>query len=196
MLKRNELEVHGLDEWPEHPVLGESIPVGRLDLLLRVRAFHDSPRGQEGDQVEGSEDGLIKTDTSKDLSIGRAGDANTALQEAEPGGSERSKDSWIQSVSVVIEVNCQWIHTSTVECHASTAGKIVVLQANLLDTLLSHGVTSCEEDLASLSTTEHSLRRSLDTYSSGDTLSEHGALSKLHAIPGSLSAAERSRPDG
>lgn len=148
MLKRNELEVHSLDEWPEHPVLGESVPVGRLDLLLRIRTLHDSHRGQEGEQVERSKDGLIKTDTSKNLSVGRAGNANTALQEAEPGGSERTEDSWNHSVSVGTEFKRQWIHTSTVECHASTTGKVVVLQANLLDTLLSHSITSCEEDLA------------------------------------------------
>jgi hypothetical protein len=158
VLKRNELEVHGLNEWPEHPVLGESIPVGRLDLLLRVRTFHDSHRGQEGEQVERSKHGLIKTNTSKDLCVGRAGDANTALEETEPGGSERTEDSCNDSVSVVVETRCQWVRTSTVECHASTAGKIVVLQANLLDTLLSHGITSCEEDLARLLMTEHSRR--------------------------------------
>jgi hypothetical protein len=195
VLKGNELEVHGLDEWPEHPVLGESVPVGWLNLLLRVWAFHDSHRGQEGEQVEGSKNSLIETDTSKDLSVGRARNANTALEEAEPGGSERTEDSCIDSVSVVIEIKHQWIHTSTVECHASTAGKIVVLQANLLDTLLSHGITSSEEDLASLLTTEHSRRRSFVTYSSGDTLSEHGTLSKLHAIPECMSAIERSRPN-
>jgi hypothetical protein len=148
VLERNELEVHGLNEWPEHPVLGESIPVGRLDLLLGIRTLHDSHRGQEGEQVERSKDGLIETDTSKNLSVGRAGDTNAALQEAEPGGSERTEDSCNNSVSVVISIRCQWIRTSTVECHASTASKIVVLQANLLDTLLSHGITSCEEDLA------------------------------------------------
>ena len=148
MLKRNELEVHSLDEWPEHPVLGESVPVGRLDLLLRIRTLHDGHRGQEGEQVQGSKDGLIKTNTGKNLSVGRAGNANTALQEAEPGGSERTEDSCNHSVSIRAVVKHQWIHTSTVECHASTTGKVVVLQANLLDTLLSHGITSCEEDLA------------------------------------------------
>jgi hypothetical protein len=93
VLERNELEVHGLNEWPEHPVLGESIPVGRLDLLLGIRTLHDSHRGQEGEQVERSKDGLIETDTSKNLSVGRARDTNAALQEAEPGGSERTEDS-------------------------------------------------------------------------------------------------------
>jgi hypothetical protein len=95
----------------------------------------------------------------------------------------------------MIQVECQWTHTSTVECHASTAGEIVVLQADLLDTLLSHGITGSKEDLASLSTTEHSHHRSFVTYSSGDTLSEHGTLSKLHAIPECMSAIERSRPN-
>jgi hypothetical protein len=148
VLERNELEVHGLNEWPEHPVLGKSIPVGRLNLLLRVRTFHDSHRGQEGEQVERSKNGLIKTDTSKNLCVGRAGNTNAALQEAEPGGSERTEDSCNNSVSVVIRLRCQCIRTSTVECHASTAGKVVVLQADLLDTLLSHGITGCKEDLA------------------------------------------------
>ena len=148
MLKRNELEVHGLDEWPEHPVLGESVPVGRLDFLLGIRTLHDGHRGQEGEQVERSKDGLIKTNTGKNLSVGRAGNANTALQEAEPGGSKRTEDSCNYSVSIGEVVKHQWIHASTVECHASTTGKVVVLQANLLDTLLSHGITSCEEDLA------------------------------------------------
>jgi len=148
VLKRNELEVHGLDEWPEHPVLGQSVPVGGLDLLLRIRTFHDSHRGQEGEQVERGKDGLIKTNASEDLCIGRAGDANAALKEAEPGGSERTEDSYSKSVSVTIEIKCQWIHTSTVERHTGTAGKIVVLQANLLDTLLSHSITGRKEDLA------------------------------------------------
>lgn len=99
MLKRDELEVHSLNEWPEHPVLGQSVPVCRLDLLLRVRALHDGHRRKEDEQVGGSKDGLIKTNTSKDLHVGRAGNANAALQEAEPGGSERTEDSCASQVS-------------------------------------------------------------------------------------------------
>lgn len=99
VLKRDELEVHSLDEWPEHPVLGKSVPVGRLNLLLRIRTFHDSHRRQEGKQVERSENGLIKANASKDLCVGRAGDADAALKEAEPGGSERTEDSCSDSVS-------------------------------------------------------------------------------------------------
>jgi hypothetical protein len=106
VLERNELEVHGLDEWPEHPVLGESVPVGRLNLLLRVRTFHDGHRGQEGEQIERSKDGLIETDTSEDLSVGGAGNANAALEEAEPGGSERTEDNCIDSVSVMTGAEC------------------------------------------------------------------------------------------
>lgn len=99
MLKRDELEVHGLNEWPEHPVLGESVPVCGLDLLLRVRALHDGHGRKEDKQVGRSKDGLIKTNTSKDLHVGRAGDANATLQEAEPGGSERTEDSCAIEVS-------------------------------------------------------------------------------------------------
>lgn len=148
MLKRDELEVHSLDEWPEHPILGESVPVGRLDLLLRIRTFHDSHRGQEGKQVERSKDCLIKTNASEDLCVGRTRDANAALKEAEPGSSERTEDSWNKSASVTLKVEYQWMHTSTVECHTGTTGNVVVLQANLLDTLLGHGITGREEDLA------------------------------------------------
>ena len=93
MLKRDELEVQSLDKGPEHPVLGKSVPVGGLKLLLGVGSLHDGHGREEHEQVGGSKDGLIKTNTGENLGVGRAGNANTALQEAEPGGSERTEDS-------------------------------------------------------------------------------------------------------
>lgn len=60
----------------------------------------------------------------------------------------------------------------------------MVSQADLLDTLLGHGVTGRKEDLPWMSIIELLQTRSLRTYGSGDTLSEHRALSQLGTVPG------------
>ena len=92
VLERSELEVDELDERPDHPVLGEGVGVGRLDLLLWVGALHDCHVIQEGEQVAGREDELVETDACKNLAIGGRWNANTALENTEPLGSERAED--------------------------------------------------------------------------------------------------------
>ena len=79
MVKRSILEVDKLDERPNHPILGKSVGVGGFDLLLRVRAFHIGHVVKEDEQIGGSENGLIKTNTGEDLGIGTTRDTDTAL---------------------------------------------------------------------------------------------------------------------
>lgn len=92
MVQRGVLEVDELNEWPDHPVLAESIGIGRLDLLLGVTALHDSHIVQEHEQIGRGENGLIKANTSEDLGIRSAGNADATLEEAEPLGGERTED--------------------------------------------------------------------------------------------------------
>lgn len=70
VLQWGELEVGKLDKGPDHPVLGQGALVCRFNLLLWVGAFHDGHVVEEAEQVDGSEDALIKADTGKDLAIG------------------------------------------------------------------------------------------------------------------------------
>lgn len=99
VLEGSELEVHKLDEGPDHPVLSKSIGVGRLNLLLRVGALHDGHVVEEDKQVAGSENSLVEADTGEDLGIRLAWDADAVLEETKPLGSERSEDGWRQSIS-------------------------------------------------------------------------------------------------
>jgi hypothetical protein len=143
----NELEVDHLNKRPHHPVLGEGVPVCGLQLLPRVGALQQRHGAEEAEQVGASEHGLIGEDTRDDLEVGLARDNDLFLEEAEPLDSGRTE------------------HATAVEDHAAGAAEVVVLEALLVDELLSHGVAGREEDAG------------------GDGLGEDWARGQLGLVP-------------
>lgn len=128
MLKWHELEVDELHSRPNHPVLLESHGVGLVELVLWAGALHDSHGGEEEKQVTRGEQALIGGDASDDGEVGRVGDHDALLQEAEPLGGSGTEDA------------------ASVEGHAAGTGEVVALDAIALDGLLSESVAGCEED--------------------------------------------------
>lgn len=109
MLERSKLEVGQLHEWPDHPVLAEGVGVGRLNLLLWVGAFHDCHVIQKGEQVARREHELIKADTCKDLAIGGRWNADAALENTEPLGSEGTEDGCEDASANTLRYICKGI---------------------------------------------------------------------------------------
>lgn len=109
VLERSKLEVGQLNEWPDHPVLAEGVGVGRLNLLLWVGAFHDCHVIQEGEQVARREDELIEADACKDLAIGRRRNADAALENTEPLGSEGTEDGCGDGLANTLRHICKGI---------------------------------------------------------------------------------------
>ena len=93
LIEWHKLEVCHLNQWPYHPVLTKSSPVGRLELFRWARALHHGHRGQEEGQVATSKHSLIQSNASQDLKVGSAWKYDFALKEAEPSCSSRTKDS-------------------------------------------------------------------------------------------------------
>lgn len=126
--QRHELEVRELDDRPDHPVLGQRVEVGALQLLARVRSLEQCHGAQEAEQVGAGEHGLVGQDARDDLGIGTAGDDDLLLQEAKPLGGSRTEDA------------------TAVEDHATGASHVMVLETLLFNELLCHGVAGREED--------------------------------------------------
>lgn len=85
MLQRHELEVRHLYPRPDHPILGQGRRVGRVQLFLWVRPFHDCHRGQEAKQVDAGEHGLVKSNPRDDLQVRLSWELYFSLKEAVPG---------------------------------------------------------------------------------------------------------------
>lgn len=128
MRQWNELEVDHLNERPHHPVLGQRVPVCGLQLLSRVGALQQRHGAEETEQVRASKHGLVGEDARDDLEVGLARDNDLFLEEAEPLDGGRAE------------------HATAVEDHATGAAQVMVLEALLVDELLSHGVAGREED--------------------------------------------------
>lgn len=69
VMQGNQLEVDGLDEWPNHPILCQGGPVALLQLFLRACTLHDGHTAQEDEQVGASKYSLITSNSGKDFSI-------------------------------------------------------------------------------------------------------------------------------
>jgi hypothetical protein len=92
MMKWNQLEVDGLDERPNHPILLQCLPVRAIEFLLRALAFHNSHAAQEDEHVGGREDNLVAGDTCDDFEI-LVREDDLVLKEFEPGCCGRTEDS-------------------------------------------------------------------------------------------------------
>lgn len=147
MLEWHELEVCELHEWPNHPVALQGVEVCAVQLILGAASFHDCHARQEDKQVGTSEHCLVRGDTSNDLEVWLARNHHLLLEEAEPLGGCWTEDC------------------TSVESHATCTCEVLVLNALLLDQLLSHCVAGCEED------------------GSGDGLGEERAGGQLGLVP-------------
>lgn len=152
--QRHELEVGELHNGPDHPVLGQRVEVCALQLLLRVGALEDGHGAQEAEQVGASKHSLVGEDACDDLKVGLAWDDDLLLEETEPLDGGGTEDA------------------AAVEDHAASTSEVMVLDALLLDQLLSHGVASCEQ------------------YAGGDRLGEDGARGQLGLVPVGATVSE------
>lgn len=91
VVERNNGEVDSLNEWPDHPVLGQCSPVCALQLILGAGSLHHSHAAQEKEQVCAGEDGLIETNAGDGFEILVLQD-DVVLEEFEPCGGCWSKD--------------------------------------------------------------------------------------------------------
>jgi len=88
----HQLEVDSLNKWPDHPILLQSSPVCRFQLLLWTRTLHDSHAAKEDKQVGAGEDCLVCCNPSYDLDI-LVSENDFVLEELEPGCCCWTEDS-------------------------------------------------------------------------------------------------------
>ena len=98
-MQRHKLKVHNLDEWPDHPVLTQRLPVCALEFVFGGGAFHNSHGGEEAEEIGGCEECLIESDARGDLEV-FVGEDNAVLEEFEPGCCGWAEDCW-GNVSVI-----------------------------------------------------------------------------------------------
>jgi hypothetical protein len=91
VVQRDKLEVDCLDERPHHPVLLYSGRICAIQLLLRAATLQDSHAAEEAEQVGGSEEKLIGSDTGSDFEILVLQD-DLVLEEFEPCCRSRTED--------------------------------------------------------------------------------------------------------
>ena len=68
-MKRDQLEIDGLNKRPDHPVLLECRQVTLLQLILWTRTFHDRHATEENEQVGASKDCLVDSNTSDNFEV-------------------------------------------------------------------------------------------------------------------------------
>ena len=83
-MQRHQLEVHALNERPNHPVRLQRRPVALIQLILRAATFHDGHAAEEDEEVGAGEDGLVAGDAGEDLGVLVLED-DFVLEELEPG---------------------------------------------------------------------------------------------------------------
>lgn len=93
MLKWYKLKVDSLHEWPNHPILLQSVLVTLVKLVLWTAALHDSHTAEEHEQVGRSKDGLIDGNTSSNLEV-LVLQHDLVLEEFEPGGGSWTEDGF------------------------------------------------------------------------------------------------------
>jgi hypothetical protein len=166
-MQRHQLEVDGLHERPDHPVLLERGRVCAFQLVLRAGALHDGHAAEEDKQVGAGKDGLVASHAGNNLEVLVLED-DLVLQELEPGRSGGTEDGYVP-----LALKNRWIPprgiknklTATVQCHAAGTRQFVILPALLLNQLLCHRVAGRKE------------------HGGRDALGQDRARRQLHLVP-------------
>lgn len=72
MIQWDELEVHGLHKWPDHPIGSQGALVILVELIADRTALEHGHGGQEHADGAGGKDALVEGDAGEDGGIGGA----------------------------------------------------------------------------------------------------------------------------
>lgn len=166
VVQRHKLKVDRLNERPNHPILLQRSKIRAVQLILRARTLHNRHTAQENEEVGASEDSLVGSDAGEDLEV-LVLEHDSVLQEFEPGRCCGAEDS-CRGFQLALRIGFgrgEERRTSTVQCHSSSPGQLVVLETLLFNELLGHSIAGREEDCG------------------GDALGEQWARGQLSLVP-------------
>jgi hypothetical protein len=138
VFERDKFEIHSLDRWPDHPIGFETGKVALRQLLLGVATLHDRHTREEECHIASRKHRLIGQHSRRNRHIVVL-ELDSILQEAIPLGGSWSKHACDgQRYSSYVSI----IHTASIESHAPCPSDLMLLEAFLLNHLLSQNIPS------------------------------------------------------